>query len=80
MANFTQLLFQILDVTKQYSPEVNDQLEVQSLSDFHVDYIRRCMEYELLRQQVSSDRFLKERVAREVSSDQTANKDTTAAS
>jgi hypothetical protein len=48
-------------MTNQLSPEVNDQQEVQSLSDFHLDYIRGWMECELLRQQVSSDRFLRER-------------------
>jgi hypothetical protein len=59
----------------QLSTEVDNQ-EVQSLSDFHIDYIRRWMEFELRRQQSSSDRFLKERAkARGVSSDQTASKD-----
>jgi hypothetical protein len=48
-------------MTTQFFAEVNDQEEVQSLSDFHVDYIRRWMEDELLRQQVSSDRLVKER-------------------
>jgi hypothetical protein len=60
--NFPQVLFRSQIMTNQYSTEVNDQRqEVQSLSDFHIDYIRRWMEFELLRQQSSSDRFLKER-------------------
>jgi hypothetical protein len=47
-------------MTIQLATEVNDE-EVQSLSDFHLDYINRWMECELLGQQLSSDRFLKER-------------------
>ena len=66
-------------MTNQLSPDVNDQ-EVQSLPDFHIDYIRRYMEYELLKQQVSSDRFLKERANEGVSSDQTPSKDAAPAS
>jgi hypothetical protein len=49
--------------------EQESERDDQGLSEFHRDYIRRWMEYELRSQQVSSDRYLSERKLRRDASD-----------